>query len=136
MSKKAVNSKGVAPFSFIYTCNNASSIKRSKDPWDLPSGVYVVGVEKADPDSNDPSCRAWKRTKADGTIEIVAVEHKNEASNIKRSKDPWDLPSGVYVVGVEKADPDSNDPSCRAWTRTKADGTIEIVAVEYKDELC
>lgn len=42
---------------------------------DLPTGVYQVGVDRADPNSEDHSCRVWSKIDKDGNVTIVATEH-------------------------------------------------------------
>ena len=41
----------------------------------LPSGAYVVGVDKAKEGSEDMSCRTWSQVDENGNINVLAVEH-------------------------------------------------------------
>ena len=43
----------------------------------------------------------------------------------------WDLPDGVYQVGVDKAAKGSKDYSCRVWMKKGINGEMIIVAEEY-----
>ena len=43
----------------------------------------------------------------------------------------WDLPDGVYQVGIDRAVKGSKDYSCRVWMKTTSTGEMVIVAEEY-----
>jgi hypothetical protein len=47
----------------------------SGDAWDLPDGVYQVGVDKAAKGSKDYSTRIWIKKGISGEMVIVAEEH-------------------------------------------------------------
>ena len=47
----------------------------SGSAWDLPDGVYQVGVDKAAKGSKDHSCRVWMKKGINGEMIIVAEEH-------------------------------------------------------------
>ena len=43
--------------------------------WELPTGVYQVGVDRAAPNDKDHSCRVWMKKGISGEMVIVAEEH-------------------------------------------------------------
>lgn len=47
----------------------------SGSAWDLPDGVYQVGVDKAAKGSKDYSTRIWMKKGISGEMIIVAEEH-------------------------------------------------------------
>ena len=47
----------------------------SGSAWDLPDGVYQVGVDRAAKGSKDYSCRVWMKKGISGKMIIVAEEH-------------------------------------------------------------
>lgn len=47
----------------------------SGSAWDLPDGVYQVGVDKAAKGSKDYSTRIWMKRGISGEMIIVAEEH-------------------------------------------------------------
>ena len=47
----------------------------SGSAWDLPDGVYQVGVDKAAKGSKDHSTRIWMKKGISGEMIIVAEEH-------------------------------------------------------------
>jgi len=47
----------------------------SGSAWDLPDGVYQVGVDKAAKGSKDYSTRIWMKKGISGEMVIVAEEH-------------------------------------------------------------
>ena len=47
----------------------------SGSDWDLPDGVYQVGVDKAAKGSKDYSTRIWMKKGISGEMIIVAEEH-------------------------------------------------------------
>lgn len=47
----------------------------SSSAWDLPSGIYQVGVDKAVKGSMDYSARVWMKKGISGEMIIVAEEH-------------------------------------------------------------
>ncbi len=48
--------------------------------WDLPDGVYQVGVDRATKGSKDYSCRVWMKKGISGEMIIVAEELRNLAN--------------------------------------------------------
>lgn len=42
--------------------------------WGLPSGQYIVEVDKAREGSKDKSCRSWVK-EINGVFHVVCVEH-------------------------------------------------------------
>ncbi len=60
------------------------------------------------------------------------TENNSEVLNIPRvSGSAWELPDGVYQVGVDKAAPNSKDHSCRVWMKKGISGEMIIVAEEH-----
>lgn len=55
--------------------NNAVLPHVSGSAWDLPDGVYQVGVDKAAKGSKDYSTRIWMKKGISGEMIIVAEEH-------------------------------------------------------------
>ena len=47
----------------------------SGSAWDLPDGVYQVGVDKAAKGSKDYSARIWMKKGISGEMIVVAEEH-------------------------------------------------------------
>jgi len=47
----------------------------SSSAWDLPDGVYQVGIDKAAKGSKDYSTRIWMKKGISGEMIIVAEEH-------------------------------------------------------------
>ncbi len=59
-------------------------------------------------------------------------KHENSGLNIPRvSGSAWELPDGVYQVGVDKAAPNSKDHSSRVWMKKGISGEMIIVAEEH-----
>lgn len=58
-----------------YADNYSNKQIVSGGAWDLPTGKYVVGVDRAEQGSKDGSCRVWFKTGLNGEMLIVAEEH-------------------------------------------------------------
>ena len=54
--------------------NNALLRLISGNAWDLPTGVYEVGVVKAAPGTNENSYRIWRKKDITGKMLIVTEE--------------------------------------------------------------
>lgn len=64
-------------------------------------------------------------------LKLKLFSEKKQNCDLPVMENAWDLPEGVYQVGVDKTSKGSKDCSCRVWMKQGVDDKIVIVAVEY-----
>lgn len=62
---------------------------------------------------------------------LALVNHNEQLDLYSVSGSAWDLPDGVYQVGVDKATKGSKDYSTRIWMKRGIRGEMVIVAEEH-----